>query len=178
MVPEEPRGLEEEAAPAAPRSAARMEDEPAGAGARAGGAAGDGGAAGSFPPDDGAAGSSPSGDGGRDEGASRTAVGGGDASAVAPDGAPRRGAATAPEPSFEAMLAELEAVVRQLESEEADLDRALVLFQRGIELVRRCHRRLEAMERQVQWLLEDATGAVRLVPAPELDPAAEGGDTR
>ncbi|WPD20137.1 exodeoxyribonuclease VII small subunit [Thermaerobacter composti] len=177
MVPEEPRGLEEEAAPAAPRSAARSEDEPAGPRARPGGAAGDGGAAGSFPPD-GGAGSSPSGDGGRDEGVSRPAVGGGDAAGVAPDGAPRRGAAMAPEPSFEAMLAELEAVVRQLESEEADLDRALALFQRGIELVRRCHRRLEAMERQVQWLLEDATGAVRLVPAPELDPAAEGGDNR
>ncbi|HEY8552682.1 MAG TPA: exodeoxyribonuclease VII small subunit [Thermaerobacter sp.] len=169
MVPEEPRGVEDERATAAPTPAAQVEDEPAGAGGPPGvagtGAGGD-------------AGSSPHGDEGRAGRATPPAAGGEAGSSAAHGGAQRRGAeATEREPSFEAMLAELEAIVRQLESEEADLDRALELFQRGIELVRRCHRRLEAMERQVQWLLEDAAGEVRLVPAPELDPTAEGGET-
>ena len=92
-----------------------------------------------------------------------------------PDGAepPAGGGA---EPPFEAMLEELEAIVARLEAGDEPLDRALSLFQRGIDLVRRCNRFLDDAERRIQWLLEDEAGNLQTVPAPELDPAAgEGG---
>lgn len=80
--------------------------------------------------------------------------------------------------NFEAMLEELEAIVARLEAGDEPLDRALELFQRGIGLVRQCNRFLDAMERKIQWLLEDESGAIQTLPAPELNPAAGEGDRR
>lgn len=99
------------------------------------------------------------------------------AATSAPATPPAAGASGTGGASFEAMLEELERIVRELESGEASLDRSLALFQRGIGLVRRCYRHLDAMERTIQWLLEDEDGEPRLVPAPELVRAAEGGET-
>ncbi|EKP93832.1 exodeoxyribonuclease VII small subunit [Thermaerobacter subterraneus] len=90
---------------------------------------------------------------------------------AAPDGGASPG-----EASFEEMLAELEAIVTRLESGDEPLDRALALFQRGIGLVRRCNQLLDAMERKIQWLLEDAAGTVVTREAPELEPAAAEGE--
>lgn len=52
-------------------------------------------------------------------------------------------------PSFDELLGELEQVVRRLEQGEQPLDEALQLFERGIELTRDCHERLDAKDRRV-----------------------------
>jgi len=58
-----------------------------------------------------------------------------------------------PAPSFEASLAELEAVVKQLESGELPLEKAIEVFERGIALSEACRKQLEAAETKVEILL-------------------------
>ncbi len=50
---------------------------------------------------------------------------------------------------FEAMLAELQAVVDKLEEGKAGLDEALSLYERGTELVRLCNEKLEKAEQKL-----------------------------
>ena len=71
---------------------------------------------------------------------------------------------------FESALAELESIVKILEDGQLTLDQSLEHFERGIELSRYCHTRLEKAERRVEILMEHGeTG-----PAPEtLITAAE-----
>lgn len=71
---------------------------------------------------------------------------------------------------FESAIAELESIVRTLEEGDLALERSLELFERGVQLSRYCHARLEAAERRIEILNE--RGEVR--PAPPtlgLDPA-------
>ncbi|PZN13482.1 MAG: exodeoxyribonuclease VII small subunit [Bacillota bacterium] len=72
------------------------------------------------------------------------------------------------QPSFEEALEELAAIVRALETGEHGLDRSLELFQRGIALARLCHRRLDEIERKIEWLLEDEEGRPYTAPAHGL----------
>ena len=48
---------------------------------------------------------------------------------------------------FEAAIAELEALVRKLEEGDLPLEQSLALYERGIQLSRYCHARLEDAER-------------------------------
>ena len=79
-----------------------------------------------------------------------------------------------PKSGFEEMLRELESIVQQLETGELGLERALELFQRGVELARSCRQWLDTMERRVEWLLADADGRVRSVAASNLLEEADG----
>jgi exodeoxyribonuclease VII small subunit len=54
--------------------------------------------------------------------------------------------------SFETNLAELESVVKQLESGELPLEKALELFERGVALGENCRKQLEAAETRVEIL--------------------------
>lgn len=73
--------------------------------------------------------------------------------------------ATPPENrTFDESLRLLETIVRQLESGELPLERALDLFEQGIGLARHCQSHLEAAERRVEVLLQEKGGAVRLAP--------------
>ncbi|HEY8395019.1 MAG TPA: exodeoxyribonuclease VII small subunit [Thermaerobacter sp.] len=72
------------------------------------------------------------------------------------------------EPAFEQALEELAAIVRALETGEHGLDRSLELFQRGVALARLCHRRLDEVERKIEWLLEDEEGRPYTEPAHRL----------
>jgi len=56
-------------------------------------------------------------------------------------------------PSFEESLAELEAVVKQLESGELPLEKAIEVFERGVALSEACRKQLEAAETRVEILL-------------------------
>ena len=56
--------------------------------------------------------------------------------------------------SYEAALAELEALVVKLESGEMPLAQLLTGYQRGAELLRYCRDRLEAVENQIKVLDE------------------------
>ncbi len=54
--------------------------------------------------------------------------------------------------SFEAGLTELESVVKQLESGELPLEKALELFEKGVQLSETCRKQLEEAETRVEIL--------------------------
>jgi exodeoxyribonuclease VII small subunit len=56
---------------------------------------------------------------------------------------------------FEKALAELDGIVKQLESGNLALEKSLELFQRGIELARTCKQKLDAAELKVSQLVKD-----------------------
>ena len=70
---------------------------------------------------------------------------------------------------FESALTELETIVKSLEDGNLTLEKSLELFERGVELSRYCHKRLEAAERRLEVLTERG----RVEPAPEALTAAE-----
>jgi exodeoxyribonuclease VII small subunit len=71
---------------------------------------------------------------------------------------------------FEAAIAELEGIVRKLEEGDLPLEGSLKLYERGVQLSRYCHARLEDAERRIELLNERG----ELVDTPEaLD---DGGD--
>lgn len=63
---------------------------------------------------------------------------------------------------FESALAELESIVARLEQGDLPLEQSLALFERGVQLSRFCHSKLEDAERRIEILTE--RGEVR--PAP------------
>ncbi len=71
--------------------------------------------------------------------------------------------ARAPEPlSFAAQLERLEAIVRQLEGQDLDLDDALKLFEEGVERLRDARDRLTAAEVKVKQVLADQAGKLKV----------------
>lgn len=63
------------------------------------------------------------------------------------------------EPSFEEARRELERIVAQLESGQADLEHALALWERGEELYRLCVTRLDRAQGKVEELASRARAA-------------------
>ena len=66
---------------------------------------------------------------------------------------------------FETALTELDAIVKKLEDGDIPLEQSLQLFERGVQLSRFCHARLEEAERRIEILnergqLQDATSTV------------------
>ena len=55
---------------------------------------------------------------------------------------------------FEAAIAELESVVKQLEAGDLALETSLALYERGVQLSRFCHARLDAADRRIEILNE------------------------
>lgn len=64
---------------------------------------------------------------------------------------------------FEAAIAELESTVKRLEEGDLSLEKALELYERGVQLSRYCHARLEEAERRIEIL--DEGGELRPAPA-------------
>jgi exodeoxyribonuclease VII small subunit len=60
--------------------------------------------------------------------------------------------------SFEQIVAQLSAVVAQLEDGELPLEQALATFEQGVALSRLGSKRLDEAERRVELLLRDAQG--------------------
>jgi exodeoxyribonuclease VII small subunit len=65
---------------------------------------------------------------------------------------------------FEASLAELEIVVKELEAGDLPLERSLALFEKGMELSRTCHQQLQEAETRVEMLLKK-NGKIEPEPA-------------
>jgi len=63
---------------------------------------------------------------------------------------------------FEAAIAELESIVKRLEDGDLTLEQSLGLYERGVQLSRFCHGRLEEAERRIELLNERGD----LKPAP------------
>lgn len=78
--------------------------------------------------------------------------------------------ANGPTDSFEASLAKLEAIVRQLEDGQLGLSDSLARYEEGIRCLKQCHAALETAERKVELLTGvDADG--NPVTAPFDDPS-------
>ena len=60
---------------------------------------------------------------------------------------------TEPAKSFEAGLEELEQIVKQMETGDLPLERALGLFERGMRLSDECRKQLEEAETRVEMLV-------------------------
>jgi exodeoxyribonuclease VII small subunit len=86
---------------------------------------------------------------------------------AAPTAPAEREASTAEAPAFEQTLAELEMLVRRLESGELALDEALRVFEQGVRLTRECQSALSGAQQKVQLLLQQGESAV----LEEFDPA-------
>ncbi|HEX9581082.1 MAG TPA: exodeoxyribonuclease VII small subunit [Gemmatimonadales bacterium] len=67
-------------------------------------------------------------------------------------------------PSFRDELERLEVIVRSLERDDLDLDRALALFQEGVERLRSARALLERSELTVRRVLEAADGTLTSEP--------------
>jgi exodeoxyribonuclease VII small subunit len=63
-----------------------------------------------------------------------------------------------PVASFESGLAELESVVKQLESGDLPLDKALELFEKGMQVSETCRKQLEEAETRVEILTRRGSG--------------------
>jgi exodeoxyribonuclease VII small subunit len=60
--------------------------------------------------------------------------------------------------NFEAGLAALEKIVRELERGDLPLEESLKLFEEGVRLSRECQERLSQAERRIEVLLSDTDG--------------------
>ncbi len=67
------------------------------------------------------------------------------------------------EMSFEEALLELEGIVEKLEKGQLSLDESLVLFEKGIKLVRECNDKLKSAQQKVEQLIEE-NGELRAEP--------------
>ncbi|MEM8986603.1 MAG: exodeoxyribonuclease VII small subunit [Pseudomonadota bacterium] len=67
--------------------------------------------------------------------------------------------------SFEAALAELEDIVRKLESGEAPLEESIALYERGAALKAHCEAKLKAAQEKVEKIVIDDAGGVSSAPA-------------
>ena len=65
---------------------------------------------------------------------------------------------------FEAQLATLERIVKELESGDLPLEQSLDLFEQGVKLSRECQERLNEAERRIEVLLRGGDGATVAVP--------------
>ena len=77
---------------------------------------------------------------------------------------------------FESAISELETIVNTLEEGDLSLDKSLELFERGVQLSRFCHQRLEEAERRIEVLneqgeLSDATDSLNTPDADANEPA-------
>lgn len=66
------------------------------------------------------------------------------------------------EVSYEEDLARIESIVAELERDDVELDRALALFEEGVERLRSATRALERAEGQVRLLVERSDGSFEL----------------
>ena len=70
---------------------------------------------------------------------------------------------------FEAALNELDTIVKKLEDGDLTLEASLQLYERGVQLSRFCHARLEEAERRIEILNE--RGELKPAPAGLGEPA-------
>lgn len=68
-----------------------------------------------------------------------------------------------PVSSFEAGLQELEAIVKEMESSELPLERALELFEKGMRLSETCRKQLEDAETRIEILVRKGD---KILPEP------------
>ena len=73
---------------------------------------------------------------------------------------------------FESAIGELETIVKTLEAGNLSLEQSLELFERGVQLSRFCHTRLEDAERRIEILSQSGE---REAAPDTLTPSQEDG---
>jgi len=73
-------------------------------------------------------------------------------------------------PTFEAGLQELESIVKEMETGELPLERAIALFEQGMKLSDACRKQLEEAETRVEILTRRA-GEIQPQPFKNIDKA-------
>lgn len=68
-----------------------------------------------------------------------------------------------PAASFESGLQELEQVVKEMESGDLPLERALELYEKGMKLSERCRKQLEEAETRIEMLVRKSD---KMLPEP------------
>ncbi|MBB5173067.1 exodeoxyribonuclease VII small subunit [Texcoconibacillus texcoconensis] len=68
--------------------------------------------------------------------------------------------------SFEEAMNKLESVVEKLEEGDVPLEKAIAMFQEGMELSKQCHNKLQAVEKQMDEIVKD-DGEVELTNLQE-----------
>ena len=71
---------------------------------------------------------------------------------------------------FEEAIAELERIVGMLESGDVPLEKAIELFQKGMQLSHLCSQKLDHVERKIEALIENVNGSFTRKP---FEPAGE-----
>jgi exodeoxyribonuclease VII small subunit len=61
---------------------------------------------------------------------------------------------------FEASLSRLESIIEEMESGEMDLDKMIASFEEGQKLVKLCTAKLNEVEKKIEKIVKDGTGAV------------------
>src|SRR5512136_1878646 len=69
-----------------------------------------------------------------------------------------------PKEKFEDALNKLEKIVSKLEEGDIPLEESLKLFEEGIRLSRFCNQKLDEAEKQVEILLKDKNGMMKVHP--------------
>jgi exodeoxyribonuclease VII small subunit len=77
---------------------------------------------------------------------------------------------------FESALAELDAIVKKMEEGDQTLERSMELYERGLQLSRFCHSKLEEAERRVEILTD--RGEIKAAPAALVNDLDEGDKLR
>ncbi|HUV78180.1 MAG TPA: exodeoxyribonuclease VII small subunit [Desulfobacterales bacterium] len=76
--------------------------------------------------------------------------------------------------TFEKAMKKLEQIVRELESGDQPLEKAIKKFEEGVQLSKFCSEKLDETEQRVTLLLKDQTGNVFEKPfISEIDPEDE-----
>lgn len=73
---------------------------------------------------------------------------------------------------FESAIAELDGIVKKMEDGDLTLEQSMALYERGLQLSRFCHARLEEAERRIEVLTE--RGELKPAAGPGLDDEGEG----
>ena len=63
---------------------------------------------------------------------------------------------------FEKALARIEQIVDQMESGEIELDKALALYQEGMELMAKCQATLEETQNKIKKITRDIQGRLKV----------------
>ncbi|MFH1731265.1 MAG: exodeoxyribonuclease VII small subunit [Planctomycetota bacterium] len=70
------------------------------------------------------------------------------------------------EPTFEESLAELEAIMTELESGELTLDKMMERYERGVKALQLCRKVLDDAEKKIELLVKTKNGELETEPFP------------
>ena len=68
--------------------------------------------------------------------------------------------------TFEQSIRQLEKIVQELETGDLPLEKAILRFEEGMNLSRRCSRMLDETEKKISVLIREADGSVTEKPFP------------